>query len=85
MNTFLVLATASNVVVILLNLWMAERNYRNAKTNLEIIKAMEFVKSVTGVSVPIPPGECLAPDCDCKPGQCFQRDPATFTKTEQPK
>jgi hypothetical protein len=26
----------------------------------------------------IPPGDCTAPDCDCEPGWCLQRVPATF-------
>lgn len=32
-------------------------------------------------TTPIPPGECRSPDCECEPGTCFQRMPATFTPT----
>jgi hypothetical protein len=32
--------------------------------------------------VPIPPGECSAPDCDCEPGWCRQRAPAMFYRKE---
>lgn len=35
-------------------------------------------------AIPIPPGECTAPDCDCEPGHCFQRSPATFRPTPKP-
>lgn len=31
-----------------------------------------------GAGVPVPPGECLAPNCDCEPGMCFQTMPVTF-------
>ena len=29
-------------------------------------------------TIAIPPGDCTAPDCDCEPGWCRQRVPATF-------
>jgi hypothetical protein len=35
-------------------------------------------------TVPIPPGECTAPDCDCEPGWCRQRVPATFKQSARP-
>lgn len=37
-----------------------------------------------GVTVPIPPGECTAPNCDCEPGVCLQLMPATFTPGAPP-
>jgi hypothetical protein len=43
--------------------------------------AREALAAAPSVPVPVPPGECLSPNCECKPGQCYQREPATFTPT----
>lgn len=34
--------------------------------------------STDRAGAPVPPGECSAPECDCDPGLCIQRTPATF-------
>jgi hypothetical protein len=43
---------------------------------------MSDVKNPADGGMPIPPGECLAPYCDCEPGWCRQRAPATFYRAD---